>query len=126
MPKTRILLADADAANRAKLRPRLAALATEVYESSSGAALEAALLEGGPFNVVVASARLPEPSALQVLARVRRQGLRTPFIVVTSVHGGLMRCFVSDTEGTVLSSRMLDQDNLSTLISTMLEDSAIR
>jgi len=126
MPVTRILLADADAQNRARLRPRLAALATEVYESSSGSALEAALLEGGPFNVVVASARLPEPSALQVLARVRRHGLRTPFIVVTSVHGGLMRCFVSDTEGTVLSSRMLDPDNLSTLISSMLEETSRR
>lgn len=123
---TRILLADADPASRSRLRPRLAALCAEVHESSSGAALEAALLEGGPYNVVVASARLPEPSALQVLARVRRHGLRTPFIVVTSVHGGLMRCFVSDTEGTVLSSRMLDHENLSTLISGMLEDSTRR
>ena len=126
VPVTRILLADADSASRAKLRPRLAALATEVHESSSGQSLESALLEGGPFNVVVASARLPEPSALQVLARVRRHGLRTPFIVVTSVHGGLMRCFVSDTEGTVLSSRMLDHDNLSTLISEMLDETSRR
>jgi len=125
-PVTRILLADADAKSRDSMRPRLAALANEVYESSSGSALEAALLEGGPFNVVVASARLPEPSALQVLARVRRHGLRTPFIVVTSVHGGLMRCFVSDTEGTVLSSRMLDHDNLSTLISELLEETSRR
>ena len=117
----RILLADADSENRQSLKPSLESLGAELKEASTGEELEHALLREGPFHCVVASARLPEPSALQVLARARRHGVRTPFIVVTSVHGKLLRIFVSDAEGTVLSSRMVDGGNLSMLVASLIE-----
>jgi DNA-binding response OmpR family regulator len=101
-------------------------LATELHEALDGNALERALTESGPYQLVVASARLPEPSALQVLARVRRAGIRTPFIVVASLstHERRMRVFVSDAEGTVLSSRVLDDENLAVLVTRLIEDGA--
>lgn len=120
----RILLADADSQNRESLRSRLMPLVSELREATSGEELESALMADGPFHCVLASARLPEPSALQVLARVRRHGVRTPFIVVTSVHGNLLRIFVSDAEGTVLSSRMVDGGNLSMLVAGLIEAEA--
>ena len=89
---------------------------------SDGNQLEKALLSGARYHLVIASARLPEPSALQVLARVRRNGVATPFIVVTSVHGNMLRIFMSDSEGTVLSSRMVDGQNLASLITGMIEN----
>lgn len=120
--RTRILLADADPGNRQLFWDRLASLG-DVVEAKDGAALEDALLSRGPFQLVVANAKLPEPSALQVLARIRRAGIRTPFIVVSSVHQNHLRVFVSDSEGTVLSSRMVDSNNLAVLLSDLIEAS---
>lgn len=117
----RLLLAEADKVARALLLPWLSGLSAEIEEARDGDALERALVTGPRFHLVIASARLPEPSALQVLARVRRQGVTTPFIVVTSVHGNMLRIFMSDSEGTVLSSRMVDGHNLATLICDMIE-----
>jgi len=115
-----LLLADADPAMREVLLPWLGNFADRIEQATDGTALERALLSGTRYHLVIANARLPEPSALQVLARVRRQGVATPFIVVTSIHGNMLRVFVSDSEGTVLSSRMLDGPNLSSLITNML------
>jgi hypothetical protein len=42
-------------------------------------------------------------------------------VVVTSIHQCLLRVFVSDAEGTVLSSRVVDGDNLRTLASNLIE-----
>lgn len=120
--KTRILLADGDKGNRELFWDRLSSLG-DVVEAKDGAALEEALLSRGPFQLVVANAKLPEPSALQVLARIRRAGIRTPFIVVSSVHQNHLRVFVSDSEGTVLSSRMVDSNNLTVLLSDLIEAS---
>ena len=116
----RMLLAESDRAARGLLLPWLSGLPTEIEEVVDGDALERALLSGVRYQLVIASARLPEPSALQVLARVRRQGIRTPFIVVTSVHGNMLRIFMRDTEGTALSSRMVDGNNLASLISGII------
>ncbi len=119
---TRILLADADKTNREMFWATLCTLADEVVEAHDGSSLEDALLAQGPFHLVVASAKLPEPSALQVLARIRRVGIRTPFIVISSVHQNHLRVFVSDTEGTVLSSRMVDANNLTTMLTSLMAD----
>ena len=118
----RLLRAEADRAARGLLLPWLSELGTDIEEVRDGNQLEKALLSGARYHLVIASARLPEPSALQVLARVRRNGVTTPFIVVTSVHGNMLRIFMSDSEGTVLSSRMVDGQNLASLIAGMIEN----
>lgn len=118
----RILLADPEAGNREVFWQQLSTLG-EVIEAKDGNGLEDALLSRGPFQLVVANAKLPEPSALQVLARVRRAGIRTPFIVVSSVHQNHLRVFVSDSEGTVLSSRMVDANNLTVLLTDLIDAS---
>lgn len=118
--RPRILLADSDPSNHERFWIRLAALG-EVTEAKNGNEIEDALIARGPFHVVVASAKLPEPSALQVLARVRRVGIKTPFIVVSSVHQNHLRVFVSDTEGTILSSRMVDANNLAMLVTSLID-----
>jgi CheY-like chemotaxis protein len=122
MPPPRILLADRDAAVRNQIKPILRGLHAEVSETDSGEHLEAILRQEGPFDLVITNAQLPTQSGLQVLARCRAVGVRTPFIVITSVHQLLLRVFVSDAEGTVLSSRMVDGDNLATLAENLIEN----
>ncbi|MBK7578607.1 MAG: response regulator [Myxococcales bacterium] len=120
----RLLLAEADRTTRELLLPWLGDLDAEIAEARDGGTLETLLLSGGSFQLVIAGARLPGPSTLQVLARVRRQGVTTPFIVVTSVHGNMLRIFMSNSgDGTVLSSRMVDGHNLASLICEMIESS---
>lgn len=121
MPPPRILLADRDPVVRSQIKPILHALRADVSEAESGQHLEDLLRDQGPFDLVITNAQLPVRSGLQVLARCRADGVRTPFIVVTSVHQLLLRVFVSDAEGTVLSSRMVDGDNLATLAGSLIE-----
>lgn len=123
----RILLAEPEAATRNYVKPILRSLGAEITEVFSGAELEEQLVYEGPFSLVVTSAQLPGQTGLQVLARLRSKGDQTPFIVVQSTHQLLMRVFVSDAEGTVLSSRMVDGDNLAVLASSLLDRaSAVR
>jgi CheY-like chemotaxis protein len=119
MPK--IVIAEADANMRAWLGPVLAPLGARILEAKDGVELEQLLERQGPFDLVITSSQLPLQSGLSVLARVRGRGVLTPFVVVTSVHQFLLRVFVSDAEGTVLSSRVVDGDNLRTLASNLIE-----
>ncbi len=96
-------------------------LSADVDETDSGQHLEDLLRGSGPFDLVITDAQLPVRSGLQVLARCRTDGVRTPFIVIQSVHQLLLRVFVSDAEGTVLSSRMVDGDNLASLAGNLIE-----
>ncbi len=121
MPSPRILLADRDPTVRNQIKPILRGLRAEVSETDNGEHLAELLRNDGPFDLVITNAQLPVQSGLQVLARCRAVGVRTPFIVVTSVHQPLLRVFVSDAEGTVLSSRMVDNDNLATLAESLIE-----
>jgi CheY-like chemotaxis protein len=116
----RIVLAESDEKVRDWLRRPLARLTANVREAETGSELEAVLLEDGPFDLVITNAQLPGQSGLQVLARLRARGESTPFIVVTSIHESLLRVFVSDAEGTVLSSRMVDPQNLVALASSLM------
>jgi DNA-binding response OmpR family regulator len=116
----RIVLAEADEKVRDWLRRPLARLTGNVREATTGPELEALLREEGPFDLVITNAQLPGQSGLQVLARLRARGEVTPFIVVTSIHESLLRVFVSDAEGTVLSSRMVDPNNLVALASSLM------
>ena len=119
----RIIIAEPDATTRDWLRPALVALAAQIHEVGDGNELERSLEQNGPFDLVITSAQLPMQSGLQVLARARSRGVMTPFVVMTSVHEDLLRVFVSDAEGTVLSSRMVDRDNLLSLAMSLIEAS---
>ncbi len=119
MPK--IAIAEADAKMRAWLGPVLLPLGADLHEARDGHELEALLERKGPFDLVITSSQLPAQSGLSVLARARARGVSTPFVVVTSIHQFLLRVYVSDAEGTVLSSRVVDGDNLRTLASNLIE-----
>ena len=117
----KIVVAEACAKTRGWLLPLFRPLGAQVHEAVDGAALESLLDNHGPFDLVVTSSQLPIQSGLSVLARARSRGLQTPFVVVTSVHQYLLRVFVSDAEGTVLSSRLVDGDNLRSLASSLMD-----
>lgn len=117
----RIVIAEADERTREWLRPVLLPLGGRVVEAADGAELERLLDSDGPFDLVITSSQLPIQSGLSVLARARSRGVSTPFVVVTSVHANMLRVFVSDAEGTVLSSRVVDADNLRTLAMNLIE-----
>jgi DNA-binding response OmpR family regulator len=119
----RIIIAESDATTRGWLRPALVGLAAQIHEASDGNELERLLDSAGPFDLVITAAQLPIQSGLQVLARARSRGVMTPFVVMTSVHESLLRIFVSDAEGTVLSSRVVDRDNLRSLALSLIEAS---
>lgn len=118
--RPRVLIADADPVARGWLKPIVSHLDAEILEVGTGLELQLMLTRKGPFDLVITNARLPAPSGLQVLATVRAAGSSTPFIVVTSFQQNVLRVFVSDAEGTVLSSRVVDADNLGVLARNLI------
>jgi CheY-like chemotaxis protein len=117
----RIALADPDTKVRDWLRIPLSRLTANISEAASGPELEGLLRDEGPFDLVITNAQLPGGrSGLQVLARLRSSGSPTPFIVLTSIHNESLRVFVSDAEGTVLSSRVVDPQNLVGLAASLM------
>ena len=111
--RARAIVANGDADVRLWLRKLLTPLNLEVWEAENGT--ELATANGEPFAIIISSSKLPGPSGLQVLAAARSKGSSTPFIIITSHQRDLVRVFVSDAEGTVLSSRVLDGNNLAVL-----------
>lgn len=125
-PRTRVLLAETDPVVRGWLAPaleRALGVAPDVVEHVQG--LERGVLED-EFHLVISNARLAEDSTLTSLARVRSAGSATPFIVYTSFNDSLMRVLISDSEGTVLSSRVIDLDNLVDLARSLSERTKLR
>ncbi len=114
-PRARILLAISDAPLLERVREALADTDAEQVALTPGAELVDALLNRGPFQLVLASAQLGRESSLQSLARVRQAGNDTPFLVIGQNQGETLRVFVSDGEGVVLSSRVLNGENLARL-----------
>jgi CheY-like chemotaxis protein len=117
-----VLLADTSADARTLLEGALAPLGPQkVTHVDEGNDLERLFFEEGPFDLVVCRALLGARSALQVVARARALGRRASFIVYSSLDGPWLRVFVSDSEGTVLSSRVVSLDGLAHLAEGMLE-----
>ncbi|MBX3129959.1 MAG: hypothetical protein KF718_24800 [Polyangiaceae bacterium] len=109
-----ILLVLPDALLRQRVRRALSRVHCELIELDSPDEF-IKTLNGGRFKLVIASAQLGRESCLQVLAKVRQAGDGTPFLVLGNNSGSSFRVFVSDGEGVVLSSRVLDSDNLGRL-----------
>jgi CheY-like chemotaxis protein len=117
-----VLLADTSADARKLLETSLLPLGPQsVTHVEEGDALERTFFEEGPYDLVVCRALLGARSALQVVARARALGRRASFIVYSSLDGPWLRVFVSDSEGTVLSSRVVSLDGLAHLAEGMLE-----
>ena len=117
-----VLLADTSADARRLLEGALTPLGPQaVTHVEEGDELERLFFEEGPFDLVVCRALLGARSALQVVARARALGRRASFIVYSSLDGPWLRVFVSDSEGTVLSSRVVSLEGLAHLAEGMLE-----
>jgi DNA-binding response OmpR family regulator len=119
----RLLLTAHDSRVLGWLEPSLQALDVDVLVAASGVELERTLFHGGPFDLVVASAQVAGPSGLQVLAKARTQGIRTPFIIIMSFHGDHVRVMVSDVSSATLSSRMVDVQNFVALAMSFVRPS---
>lgn len=117
--RTRLVIGDADPSVLQWLRGVLTPLGAEVVEVGSGTELELHLASN-PADLVITNSQLPSGTGLQALARARASGDTTPFIVYTSLQKELLRVFVSDASGTVLSSRVVDSENLVALAEGML------
>jgi hypothetical protein len=87
-----------------------ALVATEVVDAEDGREVRDRLFSAsGPgVDVVVANARLPGLSTMQVLAQARAAGLSVPFIVVRGFHGRRLHIFVGEPDGARLTSRVVD------------------
>ena len=117
-----VLLADTSIEARQLLEGALSPLGPQsVTHVAEGDELERHFFEKGPYDLVVCRALLGARSALQVVARARSLGRRASFIVYSSLEGPWLRVFISDSEGTVLSSRVVSLESLANLAAGMLE-----
>jgi hypothetical protein len=113
--RAKILVAILEDTLAARVRSALRGTDADLVSLQPGDQLEDALRVHGPFELVMASAQLGRESSLQSLARIRQAGNSTPFLVLGQTQGETLRVFVSDGEGVVLSSRMLNAENLARL-----------
>jgi DNA-binding response OmpR family regulator len=80
-----ILLAEDDAEFRSLLALVLAGDGYAVEQVSDGAAMLKRVGERGALDLIIADIRMPGPSGLDVVSRLRRRGNRIPVIMVTAL-----------------------------------------
>jgi DNA-binding response OmpR family regulator len=115
-PVRRIVLTNRDVRVLEWLHRALRASDVDILLAENGVELERALLDGGPFELVVATAWIAGPTGLQVLAKARVRGIRTPFVIVTSLSGDSARLMVSDGGHAAVSSRVVDPEGFVSLV----------
>ncbi len=81
--KARVLVADDEASIRFVLREALEEVGHEVVDVDSGEAAWA-LLPGGGFDIAFLDIRMPEPTGLELLDRLRGMGSETAVVVITA------------------------------------------
>jgi hypothetical protein len=91
----------------------------QLVETSSGELLELWVLGGGA-RLAIASATMPPPSGLHVLAASRASGIVIPFIVIADSSSTRVRVFVSSQRGTRSEARVVDAAALRILVETLL------
>jgi CheY-like chemotaxis protein len=117
-----LLVADSNSEARATIEQALAPISPRVVvHAGDGDELERVFFKQGPHDLVVCRAVLGARSGLQILAKARARGTRASFIVYSSLDGPWLRVFVSDAQGTVLSSRVVSLEGLAHLAGGMLD-----
>jgi len=81
--KARVLVADDEASIRFVLREALEEAGHEVVDVDSGEAAWS-LLPGGGFDIAFLDIRMPEPTGLELLDRLRGMGSETAVVVITA------------------------------------------
>lgn len=117
-----ILLAEPAESIRTWMELALGDTLTAAVQVVDGDALRQSLLSGGSVDVVIANARIPAPSALQVLAQARAIGVHVPFIVVRGFHGRGLHVFVGETDGSRLVSRVVSPDDFRATVSQLMNE----
>ncbi|HBZ68720.1 MAG TPA: two-component system response regulator [Deltaproteobacteria bacterium] len=82
--RARILVADDEASIRFVLREALGAGGHEVFDVDSGEAAIEALSSQGPFDIAFLDIRMPGPSGLELIDRIRALGAETAVVVITA------------------------------------------
>jgi CheY-like chemotaxis protein len=117
-----VLIADTSAEARNTIEQSLANLGPQTVDhAEDGDQLERLFFDKGPYDLVVCRALLGARSGLQVLAKARTRGRRASFIVYSTLEGPWLRVFVSDSDATVLSSRVVSLEGLAHLAEGMVE-----
>jgi len=82
--RARILIADDEASIRFVLREALGAGGHEVVDVDSGDAAIEAITTQGPFDIAFCDIRMPGPSGIELLERLRALGAETAVVVITA------------------------------------------
>ena len=99
----RLLLADDDADFIDYLRGLfISSRVGAVVSALSGTEALEALVERGPFDLVVTDHRMPGPTGAQLVAMVRYAGYSGPILIVTAFPGDDVEAVVERHEGVVL------------------------
>ena len=104
----RVLLAVSSEAVTDAFLPVIRALDAAVVKVEDGSALEQALRDRGPFDLVLSDSHLPGGTGLGILAGMRRSGQKPPFVFVQSIHQQLVRVVVGGGPRGVLSTRVVN------------------
>ena len=82
--RARILIADDEASIRFVLREALGAAGHEVIDVDSGDAAIEAIASQGPFDIAFLDIRMPGPSGIELVERLRGLGAETAVVVITA------------------------------------------
>ena len=82
--RARILVADDEASIRYVLREALGASGHEVVDVDSGDAAIEAISSQGPFDIAFLDIRMPGPSGIELVDRMRALGAETAVVVITA------------------------------------------
>jgi CheY-like chemotaxis protein len=107
--RPRLAIACPDGAIRDVLAPLFDSVGTiDVHEVTDGAKLDAMLVGGGPFDLIISHAALPGSRGLEVLTRARERGDETPFILVQSLHQNFVRITIGGGQHSIVSTRLVN------------------
>jgi DNA-binding NtrC family response regulator len=119
-PKSkRVVVAEDDAEMRDLVISELRRDGWTVIEARNGADLRFALRHGEPVDLVVSDIRMPAFSGLELVEQLRRQGNRTPVILMTGFGDEAVREAVEHLDA-LLFDKPFELDDLRTAVLHLL------